>query len=317
VKVSVVIAARNEQDNIEECLRHIPSYPDLEVILVDDASGDETVKRAEGMELPFKLRILRNDSPKGNAFTWDRGARAAGGELIWLIPADELVSGIAEAVGHFKDPKVVQVSQKLEHPQDTFLARAMSLQQRTANHIPFVKRGLRSEVWADSHALMRKSFYLEVSPPTVKAAGEERRFRDAAEPVITAKGYKIVYESKLVSVRKLTPSLKLFAVSQRFYGRNALLNFNPKNFPRDYVRVMRFIFPLTLAALALNLKAATLLSVLTLIRALVGAPAARLKDLPHLPAAVLLTLAGDVFYVWGLIESLAHRILRGKYLIHK
>ncbi len=41
-KISVIIAARNEEKNIEKCLRNIPEYENLEAIVIYDASKDRT-----------------------------------------------------------------------------------------------------------------------------------------------------------------------------------------------------------------------------------------------------------------------------------
>ena len=44
--LSIIIPARNEQDNIERCILSLlhQDYPDFEVILVDDNSTDNTLK---------------------------------------------------------------------------------------------------------------------------------------------------------------------------------------------------------------------------------------------------------------------------------
>ena len=48
---SVVICAHNAAGTLEECLRHTCDldYPDLEVIVVDDGSTDDTASIAEGL----------------------------------------------------------------------------------------------------------------------------------------------------------------------------------------------------------------------------------------------------------------------------
>jgi chlorobactene glucosyltransferase len=93
--VSVVIPARNEARNIERCLRSvlITTYPNLEVIVVDDHSTDDTggLARTVATENP-RLRVIDNPSlPEGwfgKQWACQNGARAAKGEIICFADAD-------------------------------------------------------------------------------------------------------------------------------------------------------------------------------------------------------------------------------------
>jgi chlorobactene glucosyltransferase len=50
--VSVVVPARNEQDNIERCILSFlaQNYPNFEVIVIDDNSTDDTLKIMKEIE---------------------------------------------------------------------------------------------------------------------------------------------------------------------------------------------------------------------------------------------------------------------------
>ena len=92
-RVSVVIPARNEERDLEAALRsHRESdYPDLEVIVVDDRSGDRTgeIARRFAAEDPRFRAIAGQDPPSGwlgKPHALRQGARAASGE--WLLFAD-------------------------------------------------------------------------------------------------------------------------------------------------------------------------------------------------------------------------------------
>ena len=70
LRVSVVIPARNEAVNIENCLASISAstYPDFEIIVVDDRSGDETATLARAVPQGNASRDLVIDGaelPKG------------------------------------------------------------------------------------------------------------------------------------------------------------------------------------------------------------------------------------------------------------
>lgn len=98
VKVSVVIPARNEQNNIGHLLDDIDSqnYPEpwVEVIVVDDASNDKTAevvkKWTESNSMPVKLLELEDKtghpSPKKRALTYGIGHSSA--DLVITTDAD-------------------------------------------------------------------------------------------------------------------------------------------------------------------------------------------------------------------------------------
>jgi len=84
VRVSVVIPAINEADNLDAVFSRLP--PGLfEVILVDGFSTDGTVERAQ--ELRPDVKIVRQTGwGKGNAL--DCGVVAALGDIIVMLDAD-------------------------------------------------------------------------------------------------------------------------------------------------------------------------------------------------------------------------------------
>ena len=103
IKVSVIIIARNEQENIIPCLKSIQGqdYPikDFEIILVDDHSEDETIGRAEQLQIT-NLKILRlSDCIKANdkVISFKKKAiefaiKNSNGELLIFTDADCEVS---------------------------------------------------------------------------------------------------------------------------------------------------------------------------------------------------------------------------------
>ncbi len=108
--VSVVIPARNERRNIEQCVRSVLAsrYPALEVIVVDDHSTDgtgdiaRTISSGDG-----RVRVL--DAPDlpsdwfGKQWACATGAAAARGSLVLFTDADtrhapDLISRAANAL---------------------------------------------------------------------------------------------------------------------------------------------------------------------------------------------------------------------------
>jgi chlorobactene glucosyltransferase len=93
--VSVIIPARNEALNIERCVRSVlsTSYPDVEVIVVDDDSDDgsgEIVRRI-GAEDP-RLRVTHTEPLPvgwfGKQWACASGARLARGQILCFTDAD-------------------------------------------------------------------------------------------------------------------------------------------------------------------------------------------------------------------------------------
>ena len=80
-RVSFLVAVKDERDVIESCVRSMVAsdYPDVEVIVVDDASTDGTadILRSLQAELHFTLVALEQNVGKKHALV--RGARARAG----------------------------------------------------------------------------------------------------------------------------------------------------------------------------------------------------------------------------------------------
>jgi uncharacterized protein len=81
-KISIVIPALNEARSIAKVLERIHHLPNLEVILVDGGSIDDTVAIAQS----FDIKVL--SSPPGRACQMNVGAKAATGEILLFLHAD-------------------------------------------------------------------------------------------------------------------------------------------------------------------------------------------------------------------------------------
>jgi glycosyltransferase involved in cell wall biosynthesis len=84
-RVSVVIPAMNEEASIAAVVSDVrKTLRPLEVIVVDDGSGDETGARAAGAG----ARVVRHPYNKGNGAAVKTGIREARGEVVLLMDAD-------------------------------------------------------------------------------------------------------------------------------------------------------------------------------------------------------------------------------------
>jgi mycofactocin system glycosyltransferase len=106
--VSVIIPVRNRPDDIEACLHSLEEldYPDdrLEVIVVDDASNDQT----PDVISRFPVRLIRLKQHKQASFCRNHAARQARGDLLAFIDSDCLAEStwLRELVPAFKEAQL-------------------------------------------------------------------------------------------------------------------------------------------------------------------------------------------------------------------
>lgn len=92
MKVSVVIPVYNQESLIERAIRSIPRRDDIEIIVVDDGSTDDTWNKLVtiGIELNDpNFIVLHNRRNMGVGYTVNRGLDIADGEYIVLLGSDD------------------------------------------------------------------------------------------------------------------------------------------------------------------------------------------------------------------------------------
>ena len=113
-KVSIIVAAYNSQDTIEECLKSILAlnYPAgfFEVIVMDGGSKDATVKIAE--QFPIKVVSIRLNAPAA----YNYAMKIAAYPILGFIDADAKVEAewLNKLAPHLSEPKVAGVSGSIE-----------------------------------------------------------------------------------------------------------------------------------------------------------------------------------------------------------
>ncbi len=155
--VSVLVPAFNESVCIESSIRSLAAldYPNLEIVVVDDGSTDDTYGRAcdeaqrtRGVE----VRVV-SQSNGGKAAALNRGLREARGAFVMCVDGDSHVAPMSLRAGmrHFADPHVVAVAgnvkvvnrrnlltwlQALEYVEGLNLMRSAQAFFRTVNIVP-------------------------------------------------------------------------------------------------------------------------------------------------------------------------------------
>lgn len=89
-KVSVIIPTYNSEKYVAKAIESAlqQTYPNVEVIVVDDASQDGTVEVVAGY-CSDRLKLIVSDRNRGPSYTRNRGIEAAQGEWIALLDSDD------------------------------------------------------------------------------------------------------------------------------------------------------------------------------------------------------------------------------------
>jgi glycosyltransferase involved in cell wall biosynthesis len=90
MRISIIVPAYNNPRDLRECLSALTaaSYPGSEIIVVDDASTDDTPAVAARMG----ARVLRLAKNSGPAAARNYGARHARGDILLFVDADVVVA---------------------------------------------------------------------------------------------------------------------------------------------------------------------------------------------------------------------------------
>lgn len=142
--VSVIVPAYNAAHTVDRALRSVlaQSYRDLELIVVDDGSRDDTAARVAAMADP-RVRLLRLERNGGESRAMNAGIAAARGRYIafqdaddeWLpgklqrqvdaIEADDRISFVCTGLVHiYPDRRVVDIAGFA--PSDTLWKRLLA-----------------------------------------------------------------------------------------------------------------------------------------------------------------------------------------------
>ena len=88
--VSVVIPSFNRAQCIKSCIESVlnQTFRDIEVIVVDDASDDDSLVQIKALSDP-RIRCIAHETNRGGAAARNTGIKAAAGELIAFLDSDD------------------------------------------------------------------------------------------------------------------------------------------------------------------------------------------------------------------------------------
>ncbi len=112
--VSICIPAYNNADTILDTVASVlaSDYDNIEVIIVDDCSTDDTYEKILGLD-PSKVFVYKNEKNLGMAGNWNRCLSLCRGEYVRLLCADDRIDAdlISKEVALLEsNPSVVMVS---------------------------------------------------------------------------------------------------------------------------------------------------------------------------------------------------------------
>jgi cellulose synthase/poly-beta-1,6-N-acetylglucosamine synthase-like glycosyltransferase len=187
-KVSIIVAAYNSEQTIEDCLKSILqlNYPagSIEVIVMDGGSKDATVKIAE--KYPVKVVSIRLNAPSA----YNYAMKIANHPILGFIDADAKVESewLNKLLPHLTEPKVGGVSGSIEtwNAQNPW---AKSIGYELKNR--YRRIGKYTSRIATMNLLLKKAVIEEAGGWDEKLPSQydtDLGFR------ISAKGYKIAYD---------------------------------------------------------------------------------------------------------------------------
>ena len=98
MRVSIIVPVYNVSDYIERCVRSVmaQSYTDLECIIVDDCTPDDSIEKCERMIAeyngPIEFKILHHERNRGLSAARNTGTDAATGEYIYYLDSDDEIT---------------------------------------------------------------------------------------------------------------------------------------------------------------------------------------------------------------------------------
>ena len=98
MKVSIIIPVFNVSEYIERCIKSVmnQTYSDIECIIVDDATPDDSIEKCERLIAeysgPIKFSMQHHQENRGLSAARNTGTAAATGEYIYYLDSDDEIT---------------------------------------------------------------------------------------------------------------------------------------------------------------------------------------------------------------------------------
>jgi len=225
--ISIIVPAYNEADVIEGALASLAAldYPDLEVLVVDDGSTDETLRRAvewEGQHGNVEFRVLTK-SNGGKATALNTGIASSRHPFVFCMDADSRLEPgtLRKAMQHFEDASVggVAGNVKVEN-RGSLITRLQALEYIEGLNLPRRAQGFVAAVniVPGPVGLFRREALDEVGWYDTDTFAEDA---DLTLKMV-ASGWKVVYEDTAIAWTQ-APEHWLDLVQQRYRWTRGIL----------------------------------------------------------------------------------------------
>jgi rhamnosyltransferase len=185
--VSIIIRTKDEERWIAQCLRSVFSqtYENIEVVLVDNNSTDQTLKRA----LDFPVRVVKiSDFKPGKAI--NDGIRASRGDILVCLS------------GHCVPVKKTWLETLVRDLSDPSVAGVYGRQEPLSYSSDLDKRDLLTVFGLDKKVQIKDSFFHNANSAFLRSTWNRLPFDEETTNIedrlwgqeVTGAGYRIVYE---------------------------------------------------------------------------------------------------------------------------
>ena len=143
LSASVVIPSYNHAAFIEQALASVlgPEHPQLEVVLVDDGSSDDTLQHLASWRREPRLRVFTQENQGAHA-ALNRGISASHGDVVFILNSDdayhpERIGVFLERFAH--DPELALLASWLDVVDGA--GRSLGIKQAYRSMPPWPRRG--------------------------------------------------------------------------------------------------------------------------------------------------------------------------------
>lgn len=225
--ISIIVPAYNEAEVLEGALASLAGldYPHLEVVVVDDGSTDNTLRRAvewEGLRGNVEFRVITK-SNGGKATALNTGIAFSRHPFLFCMDADSRLEPgtLRKAMQHFNDPSVggVAGNVKVEN-RGSLITRLQALEYIEGLNLPRRAQGFIAAVniVPGPVGLFRREALEEVGWYDTDTFAEDA---DLTLKMV-ASGWKVVYEDTAIAWTQ-APEKWLDLVQQRYRWTRGIL----------------------------------------------------------------------------------------------